>query len=616
MPDNEREFWTKKTPELFRKIIQGITNGIGEFQDDNWIDMLTLFKQLGFVDDDDIINLMNARKAVPLLDAFLYVWTFFTFIQIYIGTTGGILGGTYRQNMNKLYSPNPPNPESILRAGFIAPEKINKVRDAMKRNGLSDDDIDLMFLANYALYPMEQIRDLYWRGVLDIDKVYERMRELGFTDTRIEEIMQSWDRIPSPQDLFWMVAHEAFEPDTIERLGLEDEFPEEQIDWIKANGLSEYWARKYWIAHWAQPSIEQVYRMFHRGLVSYDELWQHFKVVEIPPYWRDKLIQLAYEPYTRVDVRRMHALGVLSDEELVRAYMDLGYDEEKATKLAIFTIRYNQGSKKELTKDQILQGYKRKLLDRNETVDLLTSIDYTRDEAEFLVILEDQKEQLEIQDEIIENIKDRYVNNLITREQALSSLSKMGLAGQRINVLLDRWEIQRYKDRKLPSKNDLEKLLNYGIINPDIYRREMSKLGYSWEQTEWYLRLAKAKVKPPEERKKIKKLSVTQLKQSYIDGDITREEFKQYLLDKGYLNSDAELIISHIDDEIEAKQKKLEKETEQRELSRRDLERSFKQGLISKDNFINGLIKIGYSRDDARLIAETIVNIMKEEVAE
>ena len=93
----------------------------------------------------------------------------------------------------------------------------------------------------------------------------------------------------------------------------------------------------------------------------------------------------------------------------------------------------------------------------------------------------------------------------------------------------DRWEIQRYIDRKLPSKNDLEKLLNYGIINPDTYRREMRKLGYSWEQTEWYLRLAKAKVKPAEERKKIKKLSVTQLKQSYIDGDITREEFKQYL---------------------------------------------------------------------------------------
>ena len=105
----EREFWTKKTPDLFKKVIQGITSGIGEFQEDNWIDMLTMFKQLGFVDDDDIKNLMNARKAVPLLDAFLYVWTFFTFIQIYIGTTGGILGGTYRQNMNKLYSPNPPN---------------------------------------------------------------------------------------------------------------------------------------------------------------------------------------------------------------------------------------------------------------------------------------------------------------------------------------------------------------------------------------------------------------------------------------------------------------------------------------------------------------------------
>ncbi|GAI84798.1 unnamed protein product, partial [marine sediment metagenome] len=75
-------------------------------------------------------------------------------------------------------------------------------------------------------------------------------QELGYTDTRIKEIIQAWSIIPGPADILHMVAKEAFEPDAVKLMGLEDEFPTEQVSWLAKQGLSEFWAMKYWASHW------------------------------------------------------------------------------------------------------------------------------------------------------------------------------------------------------------------------------------------------------------------------------------------------------------------------------------------------------------------------------
>ena len=88
------------------------------------------------------------------------------------------------------------------------------------------------------------VRVLYFRGAIDKDMAFVRMRELGYTDTRIEEIMQSWDIIPPVSEILWMVGKEAFEPDQIAKYGLLDEFPEEVTPWLNKHGYSRFWQEK------------------------------------------------------------------------------------------------------------------------------------------------------------------------------------------------------------------------------------------------------------------------------------------------------------------------------------------------------------------------------------
>ncbi|GAH80833.1 unnamed protein product, partial [marine sediment metagenome] len=213
-----------------------------------------------------------------------------------------------------------------------------EIRQIMKNVGLDESQIDLLFITLYKPYDESMCRDLYLRGILNKPSLFHRLRQLGYTDTRIEEMIQTYPAIPGPGDLFRLVAKEAFEPDIVKYYGYDEEFPAEQVKWLKAQGITEDWARKYWYAHWEPPSIQAGYEMLHRGVIDARELFDLYRTVEIPPFWRDKLTKIAYNPFTRVDVRRMHKAGVLSEAELLRAYMDVGYDAEKAGKMTEFTI--------------------------------------------------------------------------------------------------------------------------------------------------------------------------------------------------------------------------------------------------------------------------------------
>jgi len=384
-------------------------------------------------------------------------------------------------------TPHPAPVEALVRAMIIDPGRATENRAHLKKHGYSDEHIDNIILAQYRTVDEGTLRMLYLRGIIDESRLYERMRELGYTDTRIREIVQTWEVIPGPQDLFTMVAKEAFEPDIYTRLGLADEFPTEQVEWLEKQGISRAWAEKFWIAHWDQPSIGQGFEMLHRGVINLDELDLLFRAVEIPSYWRDRLTQIAYSPYTRVDVRRMHDLGILSDEDLVRAYLDLGYDAEKALNMANFTIRYNASHEKELTRSSILESFREGLISRSEASGLLTDQGYSDHLADYYLTLEEYGQAKDTQKQIIDNIRDEYLLNIRSATAARDDLLRLGLQGDKVTALVDSWSLDRFKYQVLPSKGEIDRFLVKGIIDENHWREIMSRHGYTPEHIGWYL---------------------------------------------------------------------------------------------------------------------------------
>lgn len=430
-------------------------------------------------------------------------------------------------------TPHPAPADALIESMFIDPARTTENRAQLGRLGFDKTQIDNMILARYARVPLDVIRVNYLRGNIDSDTLYERMRELGFTDVRTAEIIKTWSLLPPPQDLFTMVAHEAFEPEIYNLIGLADEFPEEQVKWLQEQGISEAWARKYWIAHWDEPSIGQGFEMLHRGVIDYDTLNLLFKTVEIPRYWRDKLTKIAYQPLTRVDVRRMHDLGVIDDERLTKAYLDLGFSPEDALNMANFTIRYNQSANKDLSKAAVLSSYEDGLLTRSQALELLQDQGYDEDTADFYLTQSDYNREKALSDQLIENIKDRYLLDLISEADLRTELNRSGMTGDAVNTLIDTLRLDKYKYQALPSRSDLSRWYESGSITEDQFRTGMTRLGYAANHIQLYLDELL-----PEVATKYTNPSRTDVTNWLKKGEINRPLWDGYMRRLGYSDED------------------------------------------------------------------------------
>jgi len=472
--------WVHKAIEAWKKLTIFFSNEAW----DNWCDKLHTD---GYIDSD------TAQRLKPM-SQYRFPWggvlMMLVLVKVRMTDLSSVLDIYELDRQYDLMGQTTPHPapvDNLVRSMIIDPGRATENRVELKKHGYSDLQIDNIILSYYKTVDEGTLRILFLRGIIDSARLYERMRELGYTDQRTGEIIQTWTVIPGPQDLFFMVAKEAFEPDIYTALGLDQEFPSDQIRWLEASGISEDWARKYWIAHWDQPSIGQGFEMLHRGVINNATLDMLFRAIEIPQFWRERLTAIAYKPYTRVDTRRMHDLGVLSDDELIRSYMDQGYDSEKALKMANFTIRFNAEGNAQLTRSAILESYREDLLSHSQAMDLLTEQDYSADLAAYYLELEDFRRDKKLREQQIDNLREQYLLNQLSASGVRDALNRLDLRGEKIDSLMGTWALDAYKYAALPSKSDLDNFLAKGIINEGQYRDYMARHGFSSTMITMYI---------------------------------------------------------------------------------------------------------------------------------
>ncbi|KKK90773.1 hypothetical protein LCGC14_2719650, partial [marine sediment metagenome] len=146
----------------------------------------------------------------------------------------------------------------------------------------------------------------------------------------IQPYLQRWynsrakAQIPPVGDLIRMQLREVFLAGRREELvGTEERPIYNQL--MAEHGYDEFHADSWWGAHWQLPSIGQLNEMLHRGVIN-DETWERFvRFNDVEPTSIPRLKEIIFSPFTRVDARRMDREGLLTDQELLQAYADLGF---------------------------------------------------------------------------------------------------------------------------------------------------------------------------------------------------------------------------------------------------------------------------------------------------
>lgn len=397
-----------------------------------------------------------------------------------------------------------PDVVAAERRGFIGP---NTATDILQRHGFSVADAETMRKLDEQ--PPGELDALhFWhRKLIGDEQLADVFKDRGFTTLWANVYKQASFIIPPPQDLITMAVREVFSPDVAARFGLFEDFPEQFAEFARQQGITGEWAQRYWGAHWGLPSATMGFEMFHRAIIGEDDLKLLLRSLDVMPFWRDRLIQLAYNPYTRVDIRRMHQLGVLTDDDVKRAHLDLGYSPEKADKLTEFVIRLNRNAPGEddaelgrLSRAAVLGFYEDGILPRDRAHSLLINLGITPEAGSLYLDAVDNDQQRAERKAETDLVIAQAEAGLITFAQAESRLGQLGLETGEIQKALTRLTRSEQSKLKVPTRDDGERFFKLGLITNLQYFDLLQRLGYSNQWAQLYVAAAMREVASDKEQ--------------------------------------------------------------------------------------------------------------------
>ena len=438
------------------------------------------------------------RRILPRSPVLSWIVELFAALQFMTQVTGGVAQASSVKILQGYALENPyeiMQPADAIRArhfGLIGNEEAEII---FRMHGHTAEDA-VKLIETGETVPPEGEQIVWWlRELIDDAQLQSGLTKKGWSEASIGNIKQAAFFIPPVQDLITMAVREVFTPEVAARFGQFDDFPEDFAVWSKKQGVSEDWARNYWAAHWALPSVQMGFEMLHRGVIEKADLNLLLRASDVMPFWRDKIIDISFSPLTRVDIRRMHKLEVLTVEDVNKAYRDIGYSEENAQRLTDFTVQLNAPKEEDdpddltqLTRANIIGLFEDGVFTKETATDLLIGIGLSEASAALFVEASSLDLERQRRKDEIKIILDQAEFGSITFEEAQDALNGLGLESGEITAAITKLQKVDARRNKLPSKADLDKMVKKKIISKEIYLETLQRIGYN---KTWADRLAK-----------------------------------------------------------------------------------------------------------------------------
>lgn len=448
-------------------------------------------------------------------------------------TTMGFMGMAgpamryYNYKSDRTYQTARADPAILTRLwqkGLLAP---NEVLESLRDEGWPDA-YQSLFQRVYENVPaVGEIATAMFRGTISETEAQDRLRKLGYNEADTALLQSIFPVLPGVSDLISMAVKEAFTPEIAERFGQYQDFPPRFAEEAAKQGLSTEWARAYWAAHWDLPSPTQGFEMLHRGLITSDDLKLLLRALDVMPFWREKLVGISYNPYTRVDTRRMFDGGIIDRAGVKRSYLDQGYDEEHAENLTLWTTKERKDEERDLTKAEVLNGMIYGLLTEDEVKQRLTALRYSPQEADFYIAL--KQAQSAGRGKTPERALQKadlfagYLNGLLTRNELAANLRSLGYDAKEVDLLLTLADQEKDKPareaNKALAKGELLSAYRDRIIDRSRAITLLTDIGYDVAEVEFLIGMADYQI----ERDRIDD-QVSTLHVLYVNGFKTEQE--------------------------------------------------------------------------------------------
>ena len=475
-------------------------------------------------------------------------WALIT-IAVFKGKVSAFMGGISAlraQAVNTDLKPSLAPIESLLRAEMLNPWATSFLDPIIEKWGLPKSSLDSMRSAMQQLPSMVDLMMLVNRKVIPESTAIAYMERQGISEVDAERLLQLRFYYPSPADWATLAGREAYEEDQIRSFGLDAGFENIDPSTYEKAGLTAETARQYWVAHWSNPSPQQLFEMIHRKAPKPDgtpfaatDVDDYVRLADINPFFGKALAHIAFRPLTRVDVRRMYADGVLDYDGILKSYTDLGYDQPEAKVMSDWTVKYTQRSERSLTRTQLEAMFELRQISRSQLAKQLELIGYPREQAETLSYLAAAKQEDKRLRSFIRRGEYEYKRSMATKAQVSSLLLDEGVEPDQLEDMFNEWDNEKVYEQALPSKDDVLSWLDSGRIDETEFRGFMRALRFTDENIDIYAQADGAT------------LSKTDVLRLYDQREIMEERALSALRDLGYEPADALALIGPVTRRIE-----------------------------------------------------------------
>jgi len=385
---------------------------------------------------------------------------------------------------------------------------------------------------------------LYFRGIMTKDDLYDMMRRAGWKDEWTDAYEHAFLFYPSPGDLVHWQAREVFEPEMIERYGLDDEFEGLRHEDFRKVGVNEEQERNFWRAHWEHPELRTIVEMLRRTDFSEEDMKDWFRLVEIPPFWRDKLIAISWNVPTRVDVRRFWDMRTIDEARLREIYTWQGYHGKDLEDYVLWTKVY-------CAFPDLIARWKNGWITIDDVRRELTGLGMPAARVDEMIetkIKPDQAERTTKEKDLTKSEITKGVKvERITRDEGVELLMELGYDEDEaiyilaINVPVDE-QVSQVKKREL-TKADIYNLLRIEEIDDAEALKRLEELRYTPDDAELLLKIFRSRIKPPAEPRD-KEASKADIVLAVKKGVITPEDAYLMLQDIDYSPEAAQFILT------------------------------------------------------------------------
>lgn len=243
------------------------------------------------------------------------------------------------------------------------------------------------------------------------------------------------------------------------------------------NGLiAEHWAPLR--DSWGRPlSHEQMMSLYHRGLVTLDDVHQAFRESDMKDKYFDWSVQLGETLVPQRQITQMLQHGVVTHDTAHAMLVKLGYDDASAEALIKLGAVEHTAGLHTLSRTDIVTAYAESLMSRADALAHLGDIGYTEQDSTEMLDLADVKAKTQTLKALQRGVEASLRARHLSQADAITQLVNAGMDHSAASQLTDAWlEIRGTAVRSLTEAQIL-KMAEARLITPENCRDRLIGLG-------------------------------------------------------------------------------------------------------------------------------------------